>query len=135
MNKVLSVSSGHTFDWICEHEIYSCPASWVVEGAEWLAPRNCEGNLTIVFRIEVVHILNPLDIDVQYHIPENVRNRIAAYVTAVQHIPGILDNSGTYRFYILSESSSHRLIPSLRPDDRLNGFVYFELNDLLNGKI
>lgn len=133
MRKVLSVPAGLTHDWILQHKVYSCPDEYLYPESKHLAPRDAEGDIHVVFRIDSVHLANPLDIDAE-NLPEHAHARISSYISAVQHMEGILDNGGLYRFYLLSECEEGHLNSPAKTRTRLTNARCFDFEKLVSDR-
>ena len=133
MRKVLSVPAGKTHDWILQHKVYSCPEEYCYPEAKHFAPRDAKGDIHVVFKIDSVHSANPFDIDAE-NLPEHARRRISGYISAVQHKKGILDNGGSYRFYLLSECEEGHLNPPAKTRTRLTNACCFDFEELVSKK-
>jgi hypothetical protein len=109
--KVLSVPAGITYGHLTEHNVYSCPVDWPEHdfSVPLIAPRDSDGRMYKVCVIKENMIARPTNLLFHSKTSMEAIDAVRGYVSAVSHIPGILDNGGEYRFYYLKDLENGRL--------------------------
>ena len=133
--RVLSVPAGITHAHMTEHNVYSCPENYPLHdtGVDAFAPRNEEGRIPRLYCIITRIVTDPRNPVFPPNLKPDYAQSIAAYIRAVSHLKGMLDNGGSYRFYILSdlENGALKHSPSINPPGPSH--VYLSLKDLISG--
>jgi hypothetical protein len=133
--RVLSVPAGISYAHMTEHNVYSCPDTYPKHDAEvhTFAPRTHEGKIPRLYCIVARVTTNPNHLVFPQNLNPIHIQSIISYITAVRHLPHILDAGGDYRFYILEdlENGSLRYCPTVNAARAAH--VYLALRDLISG--